>query len=68
MAYIERLEAFCLGIAIAPERGHRRDDIRRGLRIAGFERRITIVFTMRKTQVIILRLFGRGRNWEDVLR
>ena len=42
LSYIERIEAHCLGLKHVAERGHRRDDIRPGLRILGFERRITI--------------------------
>jgi toxin ParE1/3/4 len=67
IAYIERLEAYCLGFEVASERGHRRDDLRSGLRVVGFEKRITIVFTVKKTQVTILRLLGKGRNWEAIL-
>jgi toxin ParE1/3/4 len=39
LAYIERIETYCLGFDLASERGHARDDIRPGLRIVGFERR-----------------------------
>jgi toxin ParE1/3/4 len=65
IAYVERLERFCLGFELSAERGHRRDDLRPGLRIAGFERRMTIAFTVDEAQVTILRLFSKGRNWED---
>lgn len=64
IAYIERLEATCLGFSAASERGHRRDDIREGLRITGFEKRVTIAFTVDETRVTILRLFYGGRDWE----
>ena len=64
LSYVERIEAYCLGFAHASERGHRRDDIRLGLRIVGFERRVTIAFTVDETRVVILRVFYGGRNWE----
>lgn len=67
MSYVERLEAFCNSFTIASERGHSRDDIRPGLRIVGFEHRITIAFTVEETRVLILRLFYAGANWEDHL-
>jgi toxin ParE1/3/4 len=67
LGYLERLEAFCRGMAVAAERGHRRDDIRPGLRIVGFERRITIAFTVSDTRVSILRVFYAGRNWKRTL-
>lgn len=66
--YIVRVETFCRGMAFASERGHSRHDIRPRLRIVGFERRITIAFTVEETSVLILRLFHGGRNWEEVLK
>lgn len=67
LSYIDRVEAYCRGFAAAAERGHRRDDIRDGLRIVGFERRIAVAFTVDIDQVTILRLFYAGRNWERTL-
>jgi toxin ParE1/3/4 len=65
ISYIERIEAYCLGFELASERGHRRDDIRPGLRILGFERRVTITIAVDDATVTILRLFYGGQNWED---
>jgi toxin ParE1/3/4 len=65
ISYIERIETYCLGFEIASERGHRRDDINLGLRIVGFERRVTIAFAVDDDTVTILRLFYGGQNWED---
>jgi toxin ParE1/3/4 len=67
IGYIDRLEAYCRDMAHAAERGHRRDDIRPGLRIAGFQLRVTIAFTVTDTRVTILRLFYGGRNWEALI-
>ena len=64
--YIERIEIYCHGMSIGSERGTRRDDIRPGLRIVTFERRVTIAFTVGAARVTILRLFYAGRNWEDL--
>jgi len=65
--YIERIERFCLGLDYASERGTLRDDVRPGLRITGFERRLTVAFTVEGDQVVILRVFYGGANWEDEL-
>lgn len=65
ISYLERIEAYCLGFELASERGHRRDDIRPGLRILGFERRVTITIAVDDATVTILRLFYGGQNWED---
>lgn len=67
MSYIDRLEAYCLSFDFASERGSCRDDVREGLRIVGFERRITIAFTVGEHDVTILRLFSGGQSWEAFL-
>ena len=68
LTYIERIEAYCLGFDIVSERGHRRDDISPGLRIVGFERRITIAFAVDADHVTILRLYYGGQDWETKLQ
>jgi toxin ParE1/3/4 len=67
MAYLERFEAFCGRLSVGSERGHRRDDVRPGLRILGFERRLTIAFTVDDELVTVLRVFTAGKNWETAL-
>jgi toxin ParE1/3/4 len=64
IAYVERLEDFLGRLGYGSHRGHQRNDIRPGLRIIGFERRVTVAFVVEDDRVIILRLFHRGRNWE----
>jgi len=64
MGYVDRVEAFCQKLRVGSERGHLRNDIRSGLRIVGFERRLTIAFMVDNESVIILRIFSAGRNWE----
>jgi toxin ParE1/3/4 len=66
-SYLARIEAFCLGFDVASERGQLRDDIRPGLRVIGFERRITVAFTTDEQQVTVLRLFYGGQDWETKL-
>ena len=68
LAYIERIEMYCLGFDLASERGHMRDDIRPGLRIVGFERRVTIAFSVHDGRVTILRVFYGGQDWENAFR
>lgn len=67
-AYIDRIEAACMALETFPERGTRRDDIRPGLRTMGFERRVTIVFQMKKAEVVIVRIFYGGQDYERALR
>lgn len=66
-SYLERIEDFVRGFETTAERGASRDDLRPGLRIVGFERRVTIAFTVSDIQVTILRVFGRGLDWERSL-
>lgn len=64
LGFIERLEAWCRSFDIASERGQLRDDMRPGLRVVGFERRLTVAFMVTDDHVTILRLFHAGRDWE----
>ncbi|UYN94767.1 MAG: type II toxin-antitoxin system RelE/ParE family toxin [Enhydrobacter sp.] len=61
--YIERIEAYCDDLAYSGERGRLREDLRPGLRIIGFERRVAIAFTVSDDEVLILRVYYGGRNW-----
>jgi toxin ParE1/3/4 len=65
--YIDRIEAFCRNFDILPYRGAPRDDVRAGLRVAIFERRVTIAYRIADNRVIILRVLGPGRNVQDEL-
>jgi toxin ParE1/3/4 len=67
-AYIDRIETACMALETFPERGTRRDDIRPGLRTMGFERRATIVFQVTRAEVVIVRIFYGGQNYERALR
>jgi toxin ParE1/3/4 len=67
-SFIERIEEACLSLQTSPERGTRRDDIRPGLRTMGFERRATIVFQVRGREVVIVRVFYAGQDYERALR
>ncbi|HWA50567.1 MAG TPA: type II toxin-antitoxin system RelE/ParE family toxin [Dongiaceae bacterium] len=66
--YIDRIEAACLALATFPERGTKRDDICPGLRTIGFERRATIAFRVEKSEVVIIRVFYGGQDFEQRLR
>ena len=62
--YIERLKSFIRGFDLASERGIQRSDIFAGLRIVGFEKRVTIGFVVDQSTVQVLRIFWSGRDWE----
>ncbi len=67
IGYIRRIRAFCDGLSFFPERGRKRDDIRPGLQIIGFERRVAIVFMFSGDVVLIGRIFYGGRDYVTLL-
>lgn len=67
IGYITRIEAHCGGFEASPERGTRRDDLRPGLRIVGFERRVTIAFHTTPGTVFIDRILYGGRDMQHAL-
>jgi toxin ParE1/3/4 len=66
--YVGRIENLCRGLREFPERGTKRDDIRRGLRTVGFERSATIAFVVDEHAVTIIQILYGGRNVEARLR
>ena len=62
-AYITRIENACMALATFPERGAPRNDIAPGLRIIGFERRVTIAFRILDHTVEIVAIAYAGRNF-----
>lgn len=66
IGYIERIEGFCQNLSSFPDRGSLRDDLRDGLRVLGFERRVLIAFQVTSSKVYILRILYGGRSLESV--
>lgn len=54
----------CESLKAFPMRGARRDDIRPGLRVFGFRRRVSITFEITDEVVTILGIFYGGQNFE----
>ncbi len=63
--YVNRIVAFLSKLDVFPERGTIRSHLRPGLRIIGFERRVSIAFIVEETEVIILRILYGGQSFED---
>jgi plasmid stabilization system protein ParE len=61
--YIARIRAFLAAFDRFPQRGTVRNDKRPGLRIVGFERRVSIAFTVVGDEVFILRILYGGRQF-----
>lgn len=64
--YVLRIKAFLGGFDTFPERGTRRDDIRPGLRIVGFERRVNVAFMVEGDEVIFTNILYGGRQLPDL--
>jgi toxin ParE1/3/4 len=66
--YVSAIVEFCQGLGEFPHRGTARDDLRLGLRIIGFRRRVTIAFAVDKDdRVTIVGIFYGGRDYESLL-
>lgn len=65
--YLLRIEAAILALADFPHRGTSRPDIGHGVRITGFERRVTLLFQVLEGEVEILRVLYGGRDLKAIL-
>lgn len=60
--YLDRITSYLTSFETFPERGSLRDDVRQGLRIVGFERKISVAFVVEGDCVTILRIAQNGRQ------
>ena len=69
IGYVRRLRDFCINLAAFPKRGRQRNDLRRGLWVAGFEKRVAVAYMiLTNGDVEIGRVFYGGRDYEALLR
>ncbi|WP_105425345.1 type II toxin-antitoxin system RelE/ParE family toxin [Neorhizobium tomejilense] len=61
--YIARVRAFLTEFETFPERGTIRD-ARNGMRLIGFERRVSVAFVVEDNEVVILRLLYAGQHFQ----
>ncbi len=66
--YISRILLFCRSLDMFPNRGTSRDDVLPGLRIVGFERRVTIAFIVTDATVLIEGVFYGGQDWATAIK
>ena len=60
--YVRRIRVHILEFKQFPRRGTQRDDLYPGIRLIGFEGRVTIAFTVTDDTVTIIRIFYAGRD------
>ncbi len=66
--YINAIIDYCESLQTFPLRGARRDDIRPGLRITNYKKRVVIAFCVDEEQVSILGVFYGGQDYETALQ
>jgi plasmid stabilization system protein ParE len=66
--YTDAIVKQCESLKTFPMRGARRDDIRPGLRVFGFRRRVSIAFEITGEVVTILGIFYGGQNFEAAFK
>ena len=66
--YVGRIVDFCNRLSTFPLRGTQRDDLLPGLRVTGFERRVTIAFIVTADAVLIEGIFYGGLDFEAEFR
>lgn len=66
--YIDRILEHCELLTDFPDLGKARDDIAPGVRVTGFERRVTLAYDLTVLQVRILGVYSSAMDWEQLLR
>ena len=66
--YASAIVTYCEGLGAFPLRGSRRDDIRKGLRITNYKKRVVIAFEVEASTVSIIGAFYGGQNYETGLQ
>ena len=66
--YTNAIVTYCEGLHTFPLRGMRRDDIRPGLRITNYKKRVVIAFAVEDDVVSVIGGYYGGQDYESVLR
>ncbi|MGL5850941.1 MAG: type II toxin-antitoxin system RelE/ParE family toxin [Phycicoccus sp.] len=67
--YVDAIVDHCEGLAVFPYRGQVRDDIRPGLRIVSYRKRVVIAFSIDEAaeRVTIVDIFTGGQDYKAAL-
>lgn len=66
--YTSALVERCERLGATPLAGVARDDIRRGLRMTFFRRRVAIAYSVASKAITVLAIFYGGQDYESLLR
>lgn len=67
-SYAARIRGHIERLDLGAERGTARGDLRPGMRMLGFERRIMLAVAVFDDRVTVLRIFYGGQDWEGAMR
>ncbi|WP_208611962.1 type II toxin-antitoxin system RelE/ParE family toxin [Methylobacterium pseudosasicola] len=67
IGFIRRIRGRCERLSAMPRAGRARNDLRIGLRLVAFERRVVIAYALREDRIDILRILYRGRDVDTLL-
>jgi toxin ParE1/3/4 len=65
--FTDGIVTFCEILSTFPLRGIRRDDVRPGLRITGYRKRVVVAFDVDAERVNIIGIFYGGQDHEAAL-
>lgn len=65
--FTDGIVTYCESLSTFPARGNRRDDIRPGLRVTGYRKRVAIAFHVDEDRVNIIGVFYGGQDYEATL-
>lgn len=65
--FTDGIVTYCESLSTFPFRGSRRDDIRPGLRVTGYRKRVAIAFHPEQDRVNIIGVFYGGQDYEAAL-
>lgn len=66
--YTEAIVDYCESLRTFPLRGTMRDDVRPGLRITNYKKRVVIAFIADDEHVSIIGIFYGGQDYETILQ
>ena len=65
--FADSIVTYCESLNTFPARGSRRDDIRPGLRITSYRKRVAIAFNVEDERINIIGVFYGGQDYEGAL-
>lgn len=65
--FTDGIVTYCESLGTFPVRGNRRDDIRPGLRMTSYRKRVAVAFHLDEDRVNIIGVFYGGQDYEAAL-